>query len=80
MDDQLQEYHSAMKSWVQDKGISITEFAQHMHYGYQHVWNLLDDRSYVTTETLGRFLVCYGEAELLKLVTFLPQRQAELEG
>ena len=71
----LEKWQKALQAWAEEKGINPAEFAKRMDYTYQHAWGLLSGDRLVTHETLGRFLVCYGDAELLHLMSYIEQSE-----
>lgn len=46
-----------LQAWAKQRGWNASELAAAVGMSYQHAWNLLNGRSRVTYETLGRLLV-----------------------
>jgi predicted transcriptional regulator len=78
-ENELKDFHEALKKWAKEKGVGPAHFAKAMNYSYAHAWGLLTGSRPVTNETLGRFLVYYGDAELMRMMKYLPNGHKEVE-
>lgn len=52
-----------LNAWV-DGNTTIKDFAVCMGYAYANAWSVLRGKVPVTVETVGRFALAYGPAEL----------------
>ncbi|MCS6909103.1 MAG: helix-turn-helix domain-containing protein [Anaerolineales bacterium] len=53
-----------LQKWVKQKGWTAADLAAASGMGYQHCWNLLNNKSRLTDETLGRLTRTLLDADL----------------
>ena len=83
MTDQIKETNlkNGLRKWVEQKEISIPDFARQMEYSYNHAYQLLRGTyAAVTAEVIGRIVLVFGaEAaeEILDLANAPVSKPAE---
>lgn len=50
----------ALKIWLDQRGISVTEFSKTMGYTYNHSYQLINGNLGISESALGRILLYYG--------------------